>query len=37
MATRPSGFREEVELVQIETDDLSLILKGKPYHERYES
>src|SRR5690625_5393473 len=37
MATRASGFREEVELVQIETDDLSLILKGKPYHERYES
>src|SRR5699024_2781704 len=37
MATLPSGSREEVELVQIETDDLSLILKGKPYHERYES
>lgn len=37
MATPPFGSREEVELVQIETDDLSLILKGKPYHERYES
>src|SRR5699024_10733001 len=37
MATLPSGSREEVELVQIETDELSLILKGKPYHERYES
>lgn len=37
MATLPSGSREDVELVQVETDDLSLIIKGKPYHERYES
>jgi len=37
MAILPSGSREEVELVQIETEDISLILKGKPYHERYES
>ncbi|MBT2720222.1 restriction endonuclease-like protein [Bacillus sp. ISL-46] len=36
MASLPSGSREDVELVQIETDDLSLIIKGKPYHERYE-
>lgn len=36
MASLPSGSREDVELVQIETDELSLILKGKPYHERYE-
>jgi uncharacterized protein len=36
MASLPSGSREDVELVQIETDYLSLILKGKPYHERYE-
>ena len=37
MATLPSGSREEVELVQVETADLSLIIKGKPYHEQYES
>ncbi|WP_066300245.1 restriction endonuclease-like protein [Bacillus sp. FJAT-29937] len=36
MASLPSGSREDVELVQIETANLSLILKGKPYHERYE-
>src|SRR5699024_10712633 len=36
MATRPSGFGEEVKLVKIEAVDLSLILKGKLYHERYE-
>ncbi|WP_413299669.1 restriction endonuclease-like protein [Bacillus sp. 1P10SD] len=36
MASLPSGYREDVELVLVETDGLSLILKGKPYHERYE-
>ncbi|MEO2075902.1 MAG: restriction endonuclease-like protein [Bacillus sp. (in: firmicutes)] len=36
MASLPSGSREDVELVLVETDELSLILKGKPYHERYE-
>lgn len=36
MASLPSGSREEVELVQIETADLSFVIKGKPYHERYE-
>jgi uncharacterized protein len=36
MASLPSGSREDVELVLVETDDLSLIIKGKPYHERYE-
>ncbi|WP_342748189.1 DUF2357 domain-containing protein [Virgibacillus ndiopensis] len=36
MGLPPTGSREEVELVQIETNDLSLILKGKPYHKRYE-
>jgi uncharacterized protein len=36
MASLPSGSREDVELVKIETDDLSLVIKGKPYHERYE-
>ncbi|MGO4890393.1 DUF2357 domain-containing protein [Anaerobacillus sp. MEB173] len=29
--------REEHELVVIETSELSLWIKGKPYHERYES
>ncbi|WP_316568857.1 restriction endonuclease-like protein [Neobacillus sp. YIM B06451] len=36
MVSLPSGSREDVELVRIETDYLSLIIKGKPYHERYE-
>ncbi|MEH7544926.1 restriction endonuclease-like protein [Neobacillus vireti] len=36
MASLPTGSREDVELVHIETDELSLILKGKPYHNRYE-
>lgn len=36
MALLPSGSREDVELVQIETEKCSLIIKGKPYHERYE-
>ncbi|MED1472667.1 restriction endonuclease-like protein [Bacillus salipaludis] len=36
MASLPSGSREDVELVLIESEELSLILKGKPYHQRYE-
>ncbi|MFP7442940.1 restriction endonuclease-like protein [Bacillus infantis] len=36
MALHPSGSRDEVELVKIETEDFSLVVKGKPYHERYE-
>lgn len=36
MASHPSGSREDVELVHIETDECSLIIKGKPYHERFE-
>ncbi|WP_249872445.1 restriction endonuclease-like protein [Oceanobacillus saliphilus] len=36
MGSLPSGSRKDVELVQIETEDLSLVLKGKPYHERYQ-
>lgn len=37
MATLPSGSLEDVVLVQIETVELSIIIKGKPYHARYES
>lgn len=36
MASLPSGSREDVELVKVETEDLSLVLKGRPYHDRYE-
>jgi len=36
MASLPSGFREDIELIFIETEDLSLVIKGKPFHERYE-
>lgn len=36
MALHPSGSRDDVELVKIETQDFSLVIKGKPYHERYE-
>nr|WP_304219964.1 restriction endonuclease-like protein [Fredinandcohnia onubensis] len=36
MVLHHSGLaKEEVELVSIETADFSLIIKGKPYHERY--
>lgn len=36
MALLRSGLvREEVELLKIETSEFSLIIKGKPYHERY--
>ncbi|MCA1031184.1 restriction endonuclease-like protein [Bacillus timonensis] len=37
MALHPSGsVPNEVELLQVDTEDFTLILKGKPYHERYE-
>lgn len=37
MALPLSGLaKEDVELVKIETIDFSLVIKGKPYHERYE-
>jgi uncharacterized protein len=36
MALLPSGSREDVELVKIETEDMSLVIKGRPFHERYE-
>lgn len=32
-----SGLPEETELVRIETKDFTLTIKGKPYHQRYES
>ncbi|MCM3570164.1 restriction endonuclease-like protein [Neobacillus mesonae] len=38
MGSLPSGSAvEDVELVVIETSELSLYIKGKPFHERYES
>jgi uncharacterized protein len=38
MSLHPSGLAaEDVELVVIETSELSLYIKGKPFHERYES
>lgn len=37
MVLHHSGSHDDRELVRIETDELSLIIKGKPYHERYES
>ncbi|WP_144699630.1 restriction endonuclease-like protein [Fictibacillus phosphorivorans] len=37
MASLPSGLvREDVELVLIETDEFTLFMKGKPYHQRFE-
>lgn len=36
MTSLPSGSRNEVELVHIETAMFSLIIKGRPFHERYE-
>jgi uncharacterized protein len=36
MDSLPSGSREDVELVKIEATDFSLVIKGKPYHHRYE-
>lgn len=35
MALPLSGFPDETELVKIDHCDFSLVLKGKPYHERY--
>lgn len=37
MASPLSGSNGDIELVKIETADLSLTLKGNPYHEKYES
>ncbi len=36
MALHLSGSREDVEIVKIETVQCSLVIKGKPYHEKYE-
>ena len=35
MALHPSGSKNEVELIKVETDLFTFIIKGKPYHERY--
>ncbi|MBY0597773.1 restriction endonuclease-like protein [Bacillus bingmayongensis] len=37
MASPLSGSNDDIELVKIETADLSLTIKGNPYHEKYES
>lgn len=38
MVLPPSGLDlQEYELVKIETPELSLIIKGKPFHQRYKS
>ena len=36
MVSLPSGSVKRLNLVLIETDSFSLVIKGKPYHERYE-
>lgn len=36
MASLPSGSRDDVELIKIDATDFSLVIKGKPYHQRYE-
>jgi uncharacterized protein len=36
MDSHPSGSRSDVELIKIEATDFSLVIKGKPYHPRYE-
>ncbi len=36
MVSLPSGSRDDVELVKIEATDFSLVIKGRPYHYRYE-
>ena len=36
MVSLPSGYREDVELVKVEAESFSLVIKGKPYHPRYE-
>lgn len=37
MVSPLSGSNRDIELVKIETADLSLTIKGNPYHEKYES
>ncbi len=37
MVSPLSGSNNEMELVKIETEELSLTIKGNPYHEKYES
>lgn len=37
MVSPLSGSNNEIELVKIETEELSLTIKGNPYHEKYES
>lgn len=36
MASHPSGSPDDVDLVKIEAEIFSLVIKGKPYHHRYE-
>ncbi|WHY87067.1 restriction endonuclease-like protein [Neobacillus novalis] len=36
MVSLPSGSRDDVELAKIDATDFSLVIKGKPYHHRYE-
>ncbi|MEK5340609.1 restriction endonuclease-like protein [Heyndrickxia coagulans] len=36
MASLLSGSHDDVELVKIETADFSFVMKGKPFHARYE-
>lgn len=36
MASHPSGSPDDVDLVKIEAEAFSLVIKGKPYHYRYE-
>jgi hypothetical protein len=36
MGSLPSGSRDDVELVKIDAEEFSLVIKGKPYHQRYE-
>lgn len=37
MVSPLSGSNNEIEIVKIETEELSLTIKGNPYHEKYES
>lgn len=36
MVSPLSGSNDDIELIKIETADLSLTIKGNPYHEKYE-
>ncbi|WP_026568590.1 restriction endonuclease-like protein [Bacillus sp. UNC41MFS5] len=36
MGSLPSGSRDDVVLVKIEATEFALVIKGKPYHHRYE-